>query len=449
MKREAAEETVQMLALPICYGQTHAIFEILEKEQMSTLHELALKQLEESTAFEHYPHRFLNFLKYPKNQITTSFPVFLRGVHDQIRDIVMVTGFRCQHNNTLGPYKGGIRFSEHVNMDEVSGLAFLMTLKSALLNIPLGGAKGGVCINVSDLTEKDLCRVAREYAKSMYRFIGPLQDVPAPDMGVSSKLIDVMVAQYQRMSKSHDNSVFTGKSVGFGGSESREEATGRGVLNCFEAYHENRGGHFNTFAVQGMGNVASWAAELLEQEKNMRCMAVADHTCCLVSDEGFDVAELKAWVQDHKCLKGYSPDQEVSKETFLSTPVDLFVLAACEFQVCGETAKLLNCSAVIEGANAPVDTEADLILKEKGIDVIPDFLANSGGVYVSYLEWIGNRRKMQLSADEERQKLKTAMTKAFNKVEAKRLEKGCTLRQAAFLVALDTLYYHYERKHVE
>jgi glutamate dehydrogenase (NAD(P)+) len=398
---------------------------------------------------DRHERRFINFLKFPKNEIIVNFPVFLRGKNDDIRDFVMMKGYRIQHNNLLGPYKGGVRFSKHVRLDEVKGLAFLMTIKTALLGLPLGGAKGGVHVDPTQYTEKDLARVAREYSRAIYRFIGGDVDIPAPDMGTNPKLMDIMTAEYQMLKKSHGNDMFTGKSIGFGGSLTRNAATGRGLVKCFQAQQARDHDEFKTFAVQGFGNVGLNTTLLLESECQMRCVAVSDHTCCLVNEQGFNVSDLKAWVDEHKVLKGYDLYHEVEASVFWSVTTDLFVLAACEFQVCGEAAANLNCKVILEGANGPIDPAADQILAQRGVKVIPDVLANAGGVYVSYLEWVGNRKRMQLNAEEEDAKLDNIMKTKYESVAELAEEKMCTLRQAAYLLALQTLSYHYDRKHVD
>jgi len=418
---------------------------------MANLNDLTLSQLDQAVALvpDEHERRFINYLRYPKNEIIVNFPVFVRGKNDEIRDFVMMKGYRIQNSNLLGPYKGGIRFSDNVRLDEVKGLAFLMTIKTALLGIPLGGAKGGVKIDTSQFTEKDLARVAREYARATYRFVGGDVDIPAPDMGTTPKLMDIMTAEYQKLKKTHDTDMFTGKSIGFGGSVTRNAATGRGLVQCFQAHQAQVQDEFKTFAVQGFGNVGSNTAFLLESECLMRCVAVSDHTCMLVKTNGFDLAELRAWMDEHKVLRGYGQGQEVEAKEYWSTPCDLFVLAACEFQVCGEQARALRCGTILEGANGPVDSAADRIFQERGIAVIPDVLCNAGGVFVSYLEWVGNRKRMQLSEEEENAKLDTIMLKTYNKVAYLSREMRCTLRQAAYLLALRTLNYHYDRKHVD
>lgn len=415
------------------------------------LNNLAMFQLQDAVSLtpEKFEHRFLDYLQFPKNEIIVNFPVFLRGKDDAIVDFVMVKGYRIQHNNLLGPYKGGIRFSDQVRLDEVKGLAFLMTIKTALLNIPMGGAKGGVRINPSNYTEKDLHRVAREYANAISRFIGGDVDIPAPDMGTGPKLMDIMTAQCQKLKKSHDNDMFTGKSIDFGGSRTRNRATGSGMMHCFDRYCLTHPGFSRrTFSVQGFGNVGFHAAKSLVEDFGLSCTAVSDHTCCMVNSSGFDFEKLALYAQEHGCLKGVFPECEVSPEVFWSEPVDVLVLAACELQVCGEHALRLNCSLILEGANGPIDSDADTILAQRGIDVIPDVLCNAGGVYVSYLEWVGNRKRMQLSTEEEDFKLKNIMYSTFRQVHDLVQYHGWTYRQAAYHKALTHLYYHYERKHV-
>lgn len=416
------------------------------------LHVLGQKQLEAALQVNffnpRYSTQFLNYIQFPKNEIIVNFPVFLKGVNDDICEVEMVKGYRIQHNNLLGPYKGGIRFDEQVKLDEVKGLAFFMTLKTALLQIPMGGAKGGVKINPSMYTEEDLARIAKEYTRAIHRFIGGDVDIPAPDMGTNAKLMDIMTATYQNLHRTHDSNTFTGKSVNFGGSLTREAATGRGLNFVYEAYVNATGFEGKTFAIQGFGNVGSHTARLLN-DQGLKCVAVSDASCFLINPEGFDVKDMFEYAKRHKFLALYQDGQyNVSCEEYWSVTVDVFVLAACELQVDQYRAQELNCKLILEGANGPVDHLADVVLQERKIEVIPDILANAGGVYVSYLEWVGNRRRKQLTAEEEKHELQKIMSETFRKVHEEATKTHSTMRQSAYNLALDYLHYYYTRKQV-
>jgi glutamate dehydrogenase (NAD(P)+) len=326
-----------------------------------------------------------------------------------------------------------------------------MTIKTSLLGIPFGGAKGGVRVDPHQYTEKDLKRIARGYSQAIHRFIGSDVDIPAPDMGTDDRLMDIMTAQYQNLKKTHANDMFTGKSIGFGGSFTRKEATGAGMVHCINRWATTTDEAVESFVVQGFGNVGSNASVLLARQ-GVKCIGIGDHTCNLYNPNGFDVVDVQEYVEEHKCLQGYHHGNDsvvLNKTEFLGIETDLFIFAACELQVCGKEADLLNCKVVVEGANGPIDLVADELLKSKNIDVVPDILANAGGVYVSYLEWVGNRKKMHFSAVDEKRQLQDIMEKKFDQVWKKSSEKQIGLREAAYLVALDHLWFHYDRKNGE
>ena len=236
-------------------------------------------QLEKASGLGKIDKNFVKILMMPKHEIIVNFPITLES-----GELVMMKGYRIQHSNLLGPYKGGLRFHHDVHLDECKALAFWMTIKCALLKLPFGGAKGGLKINPYDYSKNDLKTISKGFSKALHKYIGPNRDIPAPDMGTNSQIMDWMTASFQEIRKSHDKAVFTGKSLDYNGSAGRNEATGRGIMICVREWHKRKGLTTNdaTFIVQGFGNVGSNTARLLVTELNMRCMAVGDHTCYIM-----------------------------------------------------------------------------------------------------------------------------------------------------------------------
>jgi glutamate dehydrogenase (NAD(P)+) len=393
------------------------------------LYDLVLKQFNTSLEKQEYDKDVLTYLSEPKHEIITNFPIRLDD-----GSIKMLRGYRVQHNNTLGPYKGGIRFSEHVHLNEVKSLALWMTIKCALQDLPYGGAKGGVNINPYDYSQSELMRISKGYVNSMIKYFGENRDIPAPDMGTNSQIMDWMVDAYQKKGQIHTNSVFTGKSLECGGSKGRTEATGFGVVECIKlwATENNYDLCGKTYIIQGFGNVGSHTAILLSK-LGMICIGAADHTRCLKSEEGFNVFKLKQHCLKEKNLKEYMFGTEVSVEDFFGIECDIVIPAAKELVICGEDANKLNCKMIVEAANGPIDIDAENILKERGIDIIPDILANSGGVVVSYYEWLQNRRCEYWSEEEVLQKLTLKMKQTFEKIYKESKEKNMSMRDACYI----------------
>ena len=381
---------------------------------------------------------FAETLAYPKHEIIVNFPVTLENGKQE-----MMKGYRIQHCNLLGPYKGGLRFHQDVHLDECKALAFWMTIKCALLNLPLGGGKGGLKINPHHYSRQDLKTISKAFSKALQKYIGVHRDIPAPDMGTNSQIMDWMTASYQEVHKIHDKGMYTGKSLQYNGSHGRTEATGRGVMISIREWFKKKGlpTQGATFIVQGFGNVGSNTACLLVKELGMKCVGVADHTCCLINRDGFSIKSLLDYVSENKFLENYPDSESVSKEGFFSQEVDVVIPAALEMQVLKEEANILNCKVVVEGANGPLNMEADEILQERQIDVIPDVLANAGGVVVSYCEWLQNIRHETWSIDEVIKSLETKMTLAFDNVYHLAQSKQISYRVASYILAIKNLEY--------
>ena len=351
------------------------------------LYNLVLAQYKEVLENYDLDDEIKEYLTFPQNEIIVNYPVRMDD-----NSVKMIKAYRVQHNNILGPFKGGIRFSHDVYLDEIKSLAFWMTLKCALQNIPFGGAKGGIKINPFEFSNTELERISKEYARNMFTYIGSNKDIPAPDLGTNSQVMDWMTDAYQKKAQSHNNAVFTGKSVDCGGSKGREQATGYGVVECIKLWASKKNINLcgKTFIVQGFGNVGSNTSILLIQ-LGMICVGVADHTRCIKSDEGFNVFKLKEYCKENKTLENYQYGETILPDEFFSLECLIAIPAAKELVICGNEGNKLNCKLIVEAANGPIDLEAEKLILEKNIEIIPDILANSGGVIVSYYEWLQNK----------------------------------------------------------
>ncbi|SVA81866.1 uncharacterized protein METZ01_LOCUS134720 [marine metagenome] len=405
------------------------------------LNKLCQNQLELAGKLGNIDKTFLTFLSEPKNEIIVNFPVVLDD-----GKLHMFKGYRIQHNNLAGPYKGGLRFDEICHLDECKALAFWMTIKCSLQKLPLGGAKGGIKFNPRKFSKNELKKISKEYSRALFRFIGSDIDIPAPDVGSNSQIMDWMTAAYQSVRKTHNNDMYTGKSVGYGGSQGRGEATGRGMMICAREWFKNKGIECKgkKFVIQGFGKVGSHAANFL-CKLGMICVGIGDHTGYLYNEKGFDINMVINYVKETGDINGFADGIKLTKEKFFSLDVYTIILAALELQICGDFAKNLKCKLIIEGANGPIDMEADEILSEKNIAVIPDVLANSGGVIVSYYEWLQNRRQEYWDLYEVRSKLDKHMTKTFKKVfKLNQSNEELNLRISSYIISLENLYNSYQ-----
>ena len=399
---------------------------------MASFYNSVIAQFLETIKNENIDEESISFLVEPKHELITNFPVRLDN-----GSMKMFRGYRIQHNNILGPYKGGIRFSENVNLDEVKALAFWMTIKCALQNLPFGGAKGGVKINPYDYSEKELEAISKSFSGAISKYIGPNKDIPAPDMGTNSKIMDWMLDGYQKRGYTHINATFTGKSIPCGGSEGRTVATGYGVVECIKLWAEKQGFILDgkTYILQGFGNVGSNAAMLLEK-LGMRCIAIQDHTTTIYSNDGLDVNKAFEYCKKYKSLKDCNLGEVIDGNKFFSISCDIIIPAAMEGVITEENVKDVNCKLVVEAANGPITSFANDYLFKKGITIIPDILANSGGVVVSYYEWLQNIHNEYLSEKEVLKKLESRMCETFNKVHKMVLEQNISYRKASYVYAV-------------
>lgn len=354
------------------------------------------------------------------------------------------TGFRVQHNLSRGPGKGGIRYHPSVCKEEVMALAALMTLKCATVNLPFGGAKGGVCVDPTKLSKGELERLTRRYTSELGSFIGPETDIPAPDVGTSAREMAWIMDTYSIAMQKTTPGVVTGKPVELGGSLGRKEATGQGVwFAAKEALAKNPElAPRKTVAFQGFGNVG--AAGALAFEKNgFKVLAIQDHTGTIQNKNGISIAKLSAHVQSGGTVGNFPNAESLDAEDFWGLDVDVLVPAALELQINGKRASMIKANLIIEGANGPVTKEGELILNDKGIIVVPDILANAGGVTVSYFEWVQNLNRDSWNEEQILNKLAEKMAYSFNKIHEFSKQNGCELRKAAMaLGAIEVLKAH-------
>ncbi len=385
-------------------------------------------------------------LSQPKNEIIVNFPVLMDN-----GEYKLFKGYRIQHNNILGPYKGGIRYHEDVKLDEVKALAMLMTIKCALAGLPLGGGKGGIKFNPRDYSAEEIKRITRRFTHALGNNIGPDYDIPAPDMGTNGQTMAWMMDTYMNtrdQTQRHNvRGVVTGKPVECGGTVGRNSATGTGVFMCIEEWAKEN--DFNLtrakFSVQGFGNVGSWTAVRLA-EKGAKLVAVNDHTGSLVNPDGIDVFALRDYVAKNGGMKGFANLPMTSRDDFFKTKVDILVPAALENQITEYEANLLEAKLIAEGANGPTSPEADAILAERGIDIIPDVLANSGGVIVSYFEWIQNKTANYWVEEQVHNELKRIITSAYLEVVNYSRKNNTDMRSACFAKAINTLTAVYQQR---
>jgi len=380
------------------------------------------------------------------NEIVVHFPVVMDDGHVQ-----MFTGYRVQHNGVLGPYKGGLRFHPAVDIDEVRALATWMTWKCAIAGLPYGGAKGGIQMDPTRYSQKELERITRRFTFALGSNIGPEYDIPAPDVNTNAQvmawILDTYLSMMPPLERNRCVHVVTGKPIESGGSLGRDKATGQGLVYTVVAWAADH--DFSLagarYIVQGFGNVGSWSARLLAPYGAVLA-AVEDHTGAISNPEGIDPDDLAVYVRAHGGVAGYPRATAIDHHTFLCTEADFFVPAALENQITAETAPWLRVRLVVEGANGPTDIEGDRILQERGVTVLPDVLCNAGGVTVSYFEWLQNKRSEFWDLEEVDSKLYKKMLNAYRRVRDVVREYSTDWRTAAYIVALRRLEKVYKER---
>lgn len=378
------------------------------------------------------------FIKQPERELTVSVPIRCDD-----GTISVYTGFRVQHSSARGPCKGGIRFHPVVNLNEVRALALLMTLKCAVANLPYGGAKGGVSVDPAELSNYELERLTRRYAAMIMPILGGKRDIPAPDVNTNPAIMAWFMDTVSMIQGHLVPEVITGKPIELGGSQGRIDATGRGVaIATVETLKRIGRDPLNTrVAVQGYGNVGFYAANILAQEHGCRVVAISDVSGGLYNSKGLPLSSLNEYVTHNpgSLLDGYAMNgyvERISNEELLELDVDVLIPAAMENQITVDNAEFVRAQVLVEGANGPTTFEADAILRERGVHVVPDILANAGGVIVSYLEWVQDLQWFFLEVNEVHTRLGDMMQRAFEEVWSLSERRQTDLRSAAYLLAV-------------
>ncbi|MGQ0561418.1 MAG: Glu/Leu/Phe/Val family dehydrogenase [Gemmatimonadota bacterium] len=372
-------------------------------------------------------------LRNPERQIITSVPVMMDN-----GEIEVFKGYRVHYNTSRGPAKGGIRYDLAVNLDEVTALAAWMTWKCAVVDVPFGGAKGGVVCDPFRMSQGELERLTRRYTASLIELLGPESDVPAPDVNTNEKVMAWIMDTYSMHKRHTVTAVVTGKPISIGGSKGRREATGRGVmLTIKEALRELGLPLQGTrVAIQGFGNVGGVAAKLLADE-GLTVVAVSDKTTGIYNAAGIDVADALDWVQKNRFLEGYKGGDAIPGESVLELDVDVIAPCALENVITRKNAGRIKAKVVAEGANGPTTAPADKILDDSGVFVIPDILCNAGGVTVSYFEWVQNREGYYWNEDVVNERLRDVMIRSFNDVRSYAVTHGVNMRTASYMLSID------------
>ncbi|MEM9021261.1 MAG: Glu/Leu/Phe/Val dehydrogenase [Planctomycetota bacterium] len=416
------------------HSPTSVLSELGFRYDPSNLYQQVATQALNAASLLDLPRYLQLILAQPKNELMVHFPVRMDDGRYRL-----FKGYRVQHNNLLGPYKGGIRFHPDVSLDDIKTLALLMTMKCALVRLPLGGAKGGVQVDPRSISEGELMRMTRRFTSALGDNIGPDYDIPAPDVGTNAQIMGWMADTYMNIAgrqQRYGMAVVTGKPLCFGGSEGREKATGQGLVYVIEVLLPEMGLELDkiTYSVIGFGNVGSWTARLLKQ-RGSTLTAVIDHTGALLNHNGIDAEDLAAHVIRKGGVHGYPAAESVSENAFYEHRVDLMVPAALEQMIDKSRAELINCKVLAEGANAPCTPAADRVLEDRGIAVLPAILCNAGGVTVSYFEWMQNCQAQRWPAEKVDQQLRHHMHAAADRVTRLAKRVKCDMRTAAYCSA--------------
>jgi glutamate dehydrogenase (NAD(P)+) len=389
----------------------------------------ALAQFEQAIPYAEVNESIAERLRYPERAVMVTVPIRRDEGH-----VDVFPAYRVQHSSVLGPTKGGIRYDPHVTLGECTALAVWMTWKCALLRLPYGGAKGGVRCNPRELSAAELQRLTRRYTSELMGVIGPQADIPAPDMATNEQTMAWMMDTYSMQVGHAVPEIVTGKPVALGGSLFRHEATGAGVVMVVERVCRRLGWKLweQRCVVQGFGNVGGIAAQELAA-RGATVLAVSDISGGVYSEHGLDLEDVRAWIADHGSLEGYANAEHVSNAELLELPCDVLVLAALEDQLTAENAPRIDAKLIAEGANGPTSIEADAILAERGILILPDVLTNAGGVTVSYFEWVQDLGRLFWTRNEIRARLEDKLGDAFDRVWELAEQKGISLRQAALV----------------
>lgn len=396
----------------------------------------AYAQLESSAAIMKMDPNVLERLKFPKRALQVSVPIRLDD-----GTVKVFEGYRVQHNMTLGPGKGGIRFHPHVSLSETAALAMLMTFKCALVGLPLGGAKGGVKVDPSDLSRSELQALTRRYTTEISMIVGPDKDIPAPDIGTDGQTMAWFMDTYSQLSGYAIPGVVTGKPIAIGGSLGRAESTGKGVAYCINFAYQRLGKQVDqntTVSIHGFGKVGMPAAHDLHLQ-GAKIVAISDVSGAIYNKAGLNIPEAIEWVRSRKLLKDLPNVEHITNDQLLELDVDVLIPAAIDGVITHENMRNIKARMIAEGANGPLTKEAVEYLTEKGAYIIPDILCNAGGVIVSYFEWVQGLQMFFWDLETINKKLHDIMKQAFDKVAFTADKYKCNMKQAALIAALERL----------
>ena len=393
-----------------------------------------MTQLEKVAQLKNFNKDFIQTLKYPNRDIRISIPVQMDN-----GELKVFEGYRVQYNNFLGPYKGGIRYHSDTEINEVKALAFWMTIKCAVAGIPMGGGKGGITVNPKELSKNELEKLSRSFMRVLSDVLGPQKDVPAPDVNTTPEIMAWMTDEYKQITGDNTNAVITGKPLNRGGSEGRGTATAQGGFFVLEALKEKLNlNQKYSVAIQGFGNAGSCAA-LIWHQAGHKVIAVSDSKSALYNENGLDIVKLMEYKKNTGSLKNFSEAQEITNSQLLELTTDLLIPAAFENQIDQKNAEKIKAKVILELANGPITPEADEILFQKNIPIIPDVLANAGGVTVSYFEWDQNLKNEHWTEKEVFEKLNIILKDSAQKIFQTSQELKTDLRRSAFVLALERL----------
>lgn len=392
-------------------------------------------QLDKLIGFLNLKQSEVDILTKPRRTLTFSFPVPMDDGETKI-----FTGYRVQFNDARGPTKGGIRFHPDADLEEVKTLAFLMALKCAVVDIPFGGAKGGVVVDPKKLSENELEHLSRAYIQEIYKFIGPERDIPAPDVNTNPQIMAWMMDEYEKISQKNVPGVITGKPIELRGSKVRDIATGLGgaiVLRQYLKIHKIDEKQQRVI-IQGFGNAGNNIAKILKSW-GLKIIGVSDSKAAVYDPEGIDIENISDYKKENRSVKGFLPEKEITNKEILEKESDILIPAALGDVITKDNADNIKAKIILEIANGPVAPEADKVLDKKGIIVIPDILANAGGVVVSYFEWVQNSMNYYWGEDEVKEKLKEVMINATKDIDKTCYDNKCSMRKALYINSINKI----------
>ncbi len=410
---------------------------------MEELYQSALRKFRKAAVIMNLDPNVQKILEHPKRQLIVEFPVMMDD-----NSVEIFTGYRVQHNVTLGPAKGGVRYHPNVNLDEVKTLAFWMSFKCAVMGLPYGGGKGGIRLDPKKYSQKEIERISRRYFSEISVIVGPDRDIPAPDVNTNSDTMSWYMDTYSMNVGYSVLEVVTGKPIGLGGSEGRTEATGRGVAKVTELAIQKRKRKVSDvkIAIEGFGNVGQYSALILSKEKDAKIVALSDSKGGIYNSSGFNIEDVINYKKTHGTLSGYPNSEAINDVELKTLDVDVFIPAALENSITDETAKKMKAQIIVEGANGPITDTADELLRGKDILVVPDILANAGGVTVSYFEWVQDLQSFFWKKEQVNATLEEMIEKSFNEIWDIKEQYSTDMRTAAYILATQRIAFGIKKR---